>query len=126
MVLSVKEIYVDGVQLPTPAVDGVTITSNKEWSKNAGRLEQTGSMAGTITAIKRKIEITWPPITMAQAQIIENAVTNLTAFHTVRFCDMAGQDVTMTAYFGTPTYTQHSYGEGNQWVSDVSVSAVEQ
>ena len=126
MALTLKELYIDGVKMPTPALEGVTITPNKIWSENTGRLEQSAAMAGTITAIKRKLEIKWPPLTMAEAAVIDQAVSSLTPFHTLRFTDQAGAAQTMTVYFGDPTYTQYSYSEGYQLIQDVKVSAIEQ
>ena len=125
MTLTVKEIFVDGVQLPTPALDGLTITTNKIWSANTGRLENTGEMAGTIVAMKRKIEIKWPILTMEKVKIIEDAVSSMTPFHTLKYTDMTGQIVEITAYFGDPSYVLYSYSQGVQFVRDVAVSAIE-
>lgn len=125
MTLSVKEIFVDGVQLPTPALEGLTITTNKIWSANTGRLENSGEMAGTIVAMKRKIEIKWPVLTMEKAKVIEDAVSSMTPFHTLKYTDMAGQTEEITVYFGDPSYVLYSYSHGVQFVRDVAVSAIE-
>ena len=125
MVLTVKELYVDSVQLPTPALGGLTITPNKLWSANTGRLESSGEMAGTIVAIKHKVSIKWPDLTMDKVQIIEAAVSSMTAFHTLKYTDMTGQTAELQVYFGDPTYTIYSYSDGVQWVRDVSVDAIE-
>ena len=124
--LTCTELYVDGVQLPTPALQGVTITDNKIWSANTGRLEQTGTMAGTIVTIKRKAEIKWPPLSMAQMARIRSAVSNLTPFHSLRLTDAEGQEITMTVYFGDISGQINSYSAGFQRIEDVSVSAIEQ
>lgn len=123
--ITVKSLFVDGVQLPTPALEGITITTNKIWSSNTGRLENSGEMAGTIVARKRKLEIRWPPLTMEQCQIIEQAVSSTTPFHTLKFTDMIGTAQEMTVYFGDPSYTIYSYSRGIQRLTDVSVSAIE-
>lgn len=125
MTLTVKELYVDGVQLPTPALDGLTITTNKIWSANTGRLENTGEMAGTIVAIKRKLEIKWPELTMEQAKIIEDAVSSTTPFHELQYTDMTGATETISVYFGDPTYVIHSYSPGIQRIRETAVSAIE-
>lgn len=125
MTLTVKELYVDGIQLPTPALDGLTITPNKMWSANTGRLENSGEMAGTIVAIKHKLEIKWPPMSMEDAKIIDAAVSSATAFHQLKYTDMTGAVTELTVYFGDPSYTIRSYSPGVQWISDVSVSAIE-
>lgn len=125
MTLTVTELYVDDVQLPTPALEGLTITTNKMWSANTGRLENSGEMAGTIVAIKRKIEIKWPDMSMADAKIIEKAVSSMTPFHTLVYTDMTGTTNEITVYFGDPTYTIYAYSPGVQRVSGVKVSAIE-
>ena len=126
MAITVSELYVDGVQLPTPAVDGITFTTSKIWSSNTGRLEQTGLLAGTIVCAKKKLQIKWPPLTWSQVSTIESAVSTLTPFHTLTYTDMTGTTTSMTVYFGDPSYTQHSWVAGMQYVNDVSVSAIEQ
>lgn len=125
MVLSVKELYVDDVQLPTPKLGGLTITPNKMWSANTGRLESSGEMAGTIVAIKHKISIKWPDLTMEQIQTIEAAVSSMTAFHTLKYTDMTGQVTSLQVYFGDPSYTIYSYSEDIQWIKDAAVDAIE-
>lgn len=125
MQLTVKEIYVDGVALPTPSLEGVTITPNKIWSANTGRLENTGEMAGTIVAIKKKVEIKWPLLSMEKIQIIENAISSTVPFHALKLTDMTGQTIELTVYFGDPSYTIVSYSGGSQRVKDASVSAIE-
>lgn len=124
--ITVSELYVGSTKLPTPALEGVKITTNKLWSSNTGRLEQTGAMAGTIVAVKRKVEIQWPPLTMAQAAVIETAVSGTTPFHTLTYTDMAGVTSTMTVYFGDVSYTQYSWADGKQWITGAAVSAIEQ
>ena len=125
MTLSLKELIVDGVQLPTPALEGVTITPNKIWSANTGRLENTGEMAGTVVAIKRKVEIKWPDLQMADVAIIEAAVSSTVPFHKLQYTDMTGTTNTMDVYFGDPTYTIYSYCPGVQRIKGVQVSAIE-
>lgn len=125
MVLSVKELYIDGVQMPTPKLNGVTITPNKLWSDNTGRLESSGEMVGTIVAVKHKVSIKWPDLTMTQVQTIEAAVSSLTAFHTLKYTDMTGTTQTLQVYFGDPTYTIYSYSEDIQWIRDAAVDAIE-
>ena len=125
MTLTLKELIVDGVTLPTPALEGLTITTNKIWSANTGRLENTGEMAGTIVALKRKLEIKWPDLPMEAVEIIEAAVSSTVPFHELQYTDMAGRTDTIQVYFGDPTYTIYSYSPGVQRVRGVQVSAIE-
>ena len=126
MILNTKELFVNDVQLPTPKLGGLVITTNKIWSANTGRLETTGEMAGTIVAVKRKVEIRWPPLTMEQVAVIEGAVSSAgKPFSSLRYTDMTGKSTTMIVYFGDPTYSIYSYSEGIQLVDNVGVSAIE-
>ena len=125
MTLTVKELYVDGVQLPTPALEGIKITTNKIWSANTGRLESTGEMAGTIVACKRKLEIKWPDLSMEKAKIIEDAVSSRVPFHELQYTDMTGTTETITVYFGDPSYTVYAFSEGVQRIRGAQISAIE-
>lgn len=126
MKLTVKELYVDGRKLPTPKVgDGLVITENKLWSANTGRLENTGEMAGTITAIKLKVDIKWPDLTMEEAAQIQTAVSSMTPFHALRFTDMSGAVRNIAVYFGDVSFGINAYSEGVQRITGVSVSAIE-
>lgn len=124
--LDVKEIIVDGVPLPAPELAGLVVTRNKIWSEDTGRLEVTGEMAGTIVAIKTKIEIKWPKgLTMDDARLIEAIVSSMNPFHTLRYTDMTGQTSELTVYFGDVSYAPYSWSRGIQRVENVSVSAIE-
>lgn len=126
MILTVKELIVDGVTLPTPALEGLTITTNKIWSANAGRLESSGEMVGTIVTTKRKLAIKWPEMSMEAARIIEDVVSDLgTPFHELQYTDMTGRAETIIVYFGDPSYTVYSYSPGIQRIKSVQVSAIE-
>lgn len=125
MKIAVKELYIDGVAMPTPSLEGLTITTNKLWSANTGRLESTGQLVGTIVAIKRKVVIKWPDLSMEQAKIIENAVSSAVAFHKLKYTDMTGTATEISVYFGDPSYTIYSYSPGIQRIKDVSVDAIE-
>lgn len=126
MTLSLKELIVDGVTLPTPALEGLTISTNKIWSANAGRLENSGEMAGTIVTTKRKLEIKWPDLPMEKIKVIEAVVSDSgTPFHQLQYTDMTGTTSTITVYFGDISYTIYSYSPGVQRVKGVAVSAIE-
>ena len=125
MTLTLKELIVDGVTLPTPALEGLTISTNKIWSANTGRLENSGEMAGTIVAIKRKLEIKWPELPMEKIRIIEDAVSTKEPFHELKYTDMAGRTRTITVYFGDISYTIYSHSPGVQRVKGAAISAIE-
>lgn len=119
---TITGLYIDGVCMPAPEAEGVTVTKNKIWSSNTGRLS-TGEMAGTLLCEKVKLEVKWPPLTMEEYSLIEKAVS--AAWATVKWTDTTGIQETRTMYFGDVTGTQYSWAAGMQWVTDVSVSMIE-
>ena len=122
---TISDLYINGVKMPTPALNGVTISREKIWSANTGR-SASGKMLGTIIAQKTTLKIKWPPLTMEEAAKIEGAVSSGTEFFPVKFTGAAGVTQTLTMYAGTPTYTQYSWAAGMQWVMDVAVDLIEQ
>ena len=120
--MTISELYIAGVKLPAPSVQGVTISKNKVWSANTGRLSN-GQMAGTLLTSKMKLEIKWPPLTMAQYAIIER--TTSTDWASVTYTNSSGVTETKTMYFGDLTGTQYSWADGLQYVKDVSISMIE-
>lgn len=125
MTLVLTELCVDNVQLPTPALEGITVKREKIWTKATGRSE-SGLMNGNIIAIKDNIYLKWPLLTMEEVAIIESvASTADRPFVSVRYTDMTGTVRNIQAYFGTPTYTIYSYSNGIQYIKDVSVDVIE-
>lgn len=123
--ITVSELYINGVQMPTPALEGLTISSEKIWSANTGRTS-SGKMAGTIVAIKTTVSIKWPPLTMAEVAVIEAAVSDKdNPFAAMKYTDMTGKTVEKTMYFGTPSYTVYSWANGLQIIKDISVDGIE-
>lgn len=123
---TVTDLTINGVSMPDPALEGVTISTEKVWSSNTGRTA-SGRMVGSVIAKKTTIKIKWPVLTPAQAAVIESAVSDsANPFVPVAYTDMCGQRVTRTVYFGTPSYTVYSWADGLQLVKDVSVSGIEQ
>ena len=122
--ITVSDLYINGVRMPDPALEGVTIGREKIWSSNTGRTT-SGKMVGTVVAVKTTLKIKWPPLTPAQTAVVENAVSG-SAFVPVTFTDATGSTVTKTMYFGTPSYTVYSWADGVQYIKDVTVDGIEQ
>ena len=120
---SVTNLTINGIAMPDPALEGVTIATEKVWSANTGRTA-SGTMVGSVIARKTTIKIKWPVLTRAQAALIEQAV-NAADFVPVSYLDMGGNRVTKTVYFSTPTYTLYSWANGLELVKDVSVEGIE-
>lgn len=123
--VTVTELKINGVVMPTPALQGVTITSEKVWSSDTGRTS-SGKMVGTLVAVKSKIAIQWPLLTMEQAAMIEEAVSGSGGFVPMEYTDMTGKTVQKTVYFGSPTYTIYSLADGLQYVLNAAVDGIEQ
>ena len=122
---TISDLVVNGVTLPAPALNGVTISKEKIWSANTGRTA-SGKLVGTLIAQKTTIKLKWPPLTLAQAALIQQAVSSNTAFFPVSFTDAGGVRRSLTMYAGTPTYTQYNWIDGLQYVMDVAVDLIEQ
>ena len=125
MTLTVTDLTIGGKKMPDPAIEGVTISTEKVWSANTGRTS-SGKMVGSIIATKTTIKLKWPVLTYQQALTIEEAVSDQSKpFVTLAYTDMGGRRVEKTVYFGTPNYTLYSWAEGLQLVKDVSVEGIE-
>lgn len=116
-------LVVDGVELPTPALEGITITHEPIWSSNTGRTA-SGKLVGTKVVDKWKLEVKWPVLSQSEAQKVFNAASG--DFKTVIFTDPFGTERTITAYCGTPTATPYSWVSGMRWLSNVELSIIEQ
>ena len=125
--LTVSKLTIDGVVMPAPkAPGGMKIKEEKIWSQNTGRTA-AATMVGTILAIKRTVDISWPPLTVEQVNVIEAAVSDRTKpFSLMSYTDQTGIRHAMNVYFGTPSYSCFAWIKGQWKVTDVTVSAIEQ
>lgn len=119
-------LIMDGITMPTPKYNGFKISKNKIWSKNTGRNDY-GDMVGNIIKIKRKVEITFPPLTPAQTALLDSVVSSTTSYHTLSYTDEAGNITTMTVYFNDPVYPILGTNIHGKQINDgVGVNAIEQ
>ena len=124
--ITVSDLYINGVRMPDPALEGVTVSREKIWSSNTGRTA-SGKMTGTVVAVKTTLKIKWPVLTPAQVATIEGAVSDPDSpFVPVKYTDATGSTVTKTMYFGTPSYTVYSWANGKQYIKDATVDGIEQ
>lgn len=118
-----KEILtINGVTMPTPAMEGVTVSREKVWSANTGR-SASGRMVGTIVAIKTTIKVKWPPLTLEEAQKIERAVAK--EFFPVVLTKGGDTVFDGTMYAGAPSYTVYSVASGLPYARDMCVDLIE-
>lgn len=106
--------------LPTPK--SVVYSDNKLWSQNTGRLD-SGYFVGELVAIKKKYEVTFPPLTISDFETVESAIND--QFATVQITNAQGGTDTVDAYFGDITVEAYSWHNGIQYAMNATVSIIE-
>ena len=123
-----ETVILNGVELPIKS-NGYKHSRNKIWSKNTGRTN-SGKMVGSILAIKEKVEITFLPLTPAQAKIIDDVVNDIdNPFVTAKIIFVDGTEKEITAYTGDISYSWVStrLGESkNGLITGSTLSIIEQ
>lgn len=122
--MTISDLYINNVKMPTPALEGVTLKYEPIWSANTGRTS-SGKMVGTVVATKTTLSIKWAALSYADAAKIVSALKG-TSFVPVRFTDLSGATKTLTMYGSAPSITQYSWATKAQWVKNVSVELIEQ
>lgn len=121
-------LYINNVEMPAPALEGLTVSHEKIWSANAGRTS-SGKMQGTLIAVKTTLKIKWAALSPSQLATIQSAVDNTSnPFRTVKFTDPAnpsGSLLEKTMYFGPLSFTVHSFADGIQKIINATVDAIE-
>ena len=111
---------VNNTDLPAPK--SVTYSQNKLWSQNTGRLDN-GYFVGDLIGIKKKYEVTFPPLTPSQLTTVRTAV-NLD-FADVQITNAEGGTDTVTAYFGDLNVESYSWHNGINYAINAKVSIIE-
>lgn len=123
--ITVSELKIGGVTMPTPAPEGVTISKEKLWSEDKGRAA-SGRMLGTLIDIITIVAIKWPHLGPSQVAVIDAAVSDKSKpFTTLQFTDLTGETRTMEVEFDTPSGTWFSWAPGLQYVQGYTVTATE-
>lgn len=123
--LTVYALSIDGVPLPRPMQNGVTITDEKIWTAATGRAE-SAKMLGNIKAVKVTIAISWPSLTGAEAALIRRMVSDKDhPFRVLRYVDVDGTATEKTVYFGNPSFPVRTIRHGVR-VSGLTVNCIEQ
>ena len=117
----------DGVVLPVPAENGITVGYKKIWSKNTGR-GSTGLMVGDIVAIKQTVDIKWTGIGTAEYDKIHNIVDNQQkAFVSLTLKrNSADPGDTIVIYSGDTTYPINHIVDDETCYADITINFVEQ
>ena len=113
----------NSVQMPEPALDGITIKKEKVWSKNANRTA-TGKFVGDIICIKYTMDIRWPPLSGTDVAKIDSYL-NMDSI-SVYFLDPGtNKYVTKNFYSATPSNPVYSYVNGVKTYHGVGVELIE-
>ena len=116
------ELIIDGKTMPP--VQKMTITREKIWSKNTGRVA-SGKMVGDLVGIKLKATIVFVPLSDSQAITLENAISK--AFFDAKFKNPnTGNIETHRMYAGSSSYPVYSYAEGYPRYVGAGVDLIEQ
>lgn len=114
-------LIIDGVTMPP--VKKLTITSEKIWSKNTGRVAN-GELKGDLVAIKMKTVIEFAPLNDEETALLDSAISK--PFFNAKFKNpRTGKIETFSMYSGTPTYPVYSYADGLPRYVGVGVDLIE-
>lgn len=121
-----KALIIGGVTFPVK-YKGYNLTRNKIWSANTGR-NNLGDMVGTLIKIKTKAEVTLTPMSLEQAGIIDNIISDVSnPFPTAKMLYVDGTQKDITIYTGDVNYNVDgtSINNGKGLVSSVTFSVIE-
>lgn len=113
-------LKIGNTDLPTPK--SVNYSQNKIWSQNTGRLDN-GYFVGDLIAIKKKYEVTFPPLSTSDLATVRAAIN--ADFAIVEITNAEGGTDTVTAYFGDLNVESYSWHNGLQYAMNASVSIIE-
>ena len=113
-------LQISSTTLPVPK--SVIYSQNKLWSANTGRLD-SGYFVGDLIGIKKKYEVTFPPLTTTQLSTVRAAIN--TDFASVTITNAEGGTDSVTAYFGDLTVESYSWHNGIQYAMNATVSIIE-
>lgn len=119
-------LTIDGKQMPNPSYNAVSCSDEKIWSSNTGR-SKSAYMNGSITKVKRTVQLSFPPLTLAQLNMLNDVVSSASKpWHNIVLKDKSGNTVvSMTCYFGTPSWTAYSGAKNCQYYINYKVDAIE-
>lgn len=124
MHLAKNLIWVKGVLLPSPDVDGYDVTNCKTWEPNTGR-NAVGTTVGSILCWKYKIELKWSFLSEAQVKNMRKLFESEPAYFAVKF-DNDGEYKDITAYCTDLTATGKLYAGNGYYYKSTSIKLIEQ
>lgn len=112
-------IKINGVNIATPKTYEVTIQDlDGESNRNAN-----GAMVRDRIAIKRKLNLEWPPLSQREISTLLNAVSSV--FFTITFPDPQEGMITKTMYVGDRTAPAYMYINGEAKWSGLKMNLIE-
>ena len=112
-------LKINGVVIATPKSFEVTISDlDGESNRNA-----SGQMIRDRIAIKRKINLEWPPLNQSEMSTLLSAVSSV--FFTVEFPDPQLGMITKTMYVGDRTAPAYQYTNGEAKWSGLKMNFIE-
>ncbi len=112
-------LKVNGVAIAAPSNYEVTIQDlDGESNRNA-----SGNMIRDRIAVKRKINLEWPPLSQVEISTLLNAVSSV--FFTVTFPDPQQGMITKTMYVGDRTAPAYQYKNGEVKWSNLKMNFIE-
>lgn len=112
-------LKVNGVAIAAPSAYEVTIQDlDGESNRNA-----SGNMIRDRIAVKRKINLEWPPLSQVEISTLLNAVSSV--FFTVTFPDPQQGMITNTMYVGDRTAPAYQYKNGEVKWSGLKMNFIE-
>lgn len=112
-------LKINGVVIATPKSFELSISDlDGESNRNA-----SGQMIRDRIAIKRKINLEWPPLNQSEISTLLNAVSSV--FFTVEFPDPQLGMVTKTMYVGDRTAPAYQYTNGEAKWSGLKMNFIE-
>lgn len=112
-------LKINGVAIATPKVYEVTVQDlDGETNRNAN-----GDMIRDRIAVKRKINLEWPPLSQSEISTLLTAVSGV--FFTVTFPDPQDGLITKTMYVGDRTSPAYQFKNGEVKWSGLKMNFIE-
>lgn len=119
------ELEIGGVRVRSPKIGGITEKPERIWSKNTGRTG-TQKMRGTVLDVKCTYAIEWPALTKPEKDLIKKLVSDKSKpFTTIRVREPDGSVWEMECYFGTPSFPEWEWLNGQWMCVGAKVDAIE-
>lgn len=95
------KVWVKGTQLPSPEMEGTTLTHPKTWTANSGRTA-SGKMTGRVQYYKYKLALKWGCLTKGEYKVLKNLFEKEPQFFSVKVDN--GETIEFAGYAGDLSY----------------------